>query len=139
MSTTHERDYKQRFSTQRSGRFLPGTSIEVLDDFRPIDPPRFAVFDFDGTLSLVREGWPEVMCPIMVEVLAATGTRESKEELTAVAMKFIMELNGKQTIYQMIRLAEEVTKRGGKPEDPNVYKQLYHERLMDRIATRRES
>jgi phosphoglycolate phosphatase-like HAD superfamily hydrolase len=139
MSTTHERDYKQRFTANRTGRFLPGTSIEILDDFRPGDPPRFAVFDFDGTLSLVREGWPEVMCPLMVEVLAATGTDESREQLAKVAMTFIMELNGKQTIYQMIRLAEEVSKRGGAPKDPNVYKHQYHERLMQRIAGRRES
>lgn len=139
MSTTHERDYKQRFSTRRTSRFLPGTSIEILDDFQPGDPPRFAVFDFDGTLSLVREGWPEVMCPLMVEVLAQTGTDEPHDDLAKVAMTFIMELNGKQTIYQMIRLAEEVAKRGGTPEDPNVYKHRYHERLMQRIASRRES
>ena len=38
----------------------------------------------------------------------------------------------------MIRLAEEVAKRGGRPEDPLVYKQQYLDRLMVRIADRRE-
>ena len=50
-----------------------------------------------------------------------------------------MELTGKQTIYQMIRLAEEVAKRGGTPRKTRlVYKQRYHDRLMERIARRRE-
>jgi len=138
MSTTHERDYQQRYGTDRSSRFLEGTSVEIIDDFQPGEPPRFAVFDFDGTLSLVREGWPEVMCPLMVDVLAATGTDESTEQLSKLAMDFIMELNGKQTIYQMIRLAEEVTKRGGTPEDPLEYKCQYNDRLMQRIESRRD-
>jgi len=50
-----------------------------------------------------------------------------------------MQLNGKQTIYQMIRLAEEVRKRGGTPKEPIQYKQMYHDRLMERIAGRREA
>jgi phosphoglycolate phosphatase-like HAD superfamily hydrolase len=53
--------------------------------------------------------------------------------------RFVMELNGKQTIYQMIRLAEEITRRGGKPLDPLEYKQEYHNRLMRRIEARREA
>jgi phosphoglycolate phosphatase-like HAD superfamily hydrolase len=138
MTTVHENDYERRFSGERTSRFLPGTSIELIDEFEPGEPPRFAVFDFDGTLSLVREGWPEVMCPMMVEELRATGTDESDEELTQIAMDFIMELNGKQTIYQMIRLAEEIQKRGGTPQEPLEYKHRYHENLMRRIETRRE-
>ena len=45
------------------------------------------------------------MIPLMVEELSATGTRESPVELTALVRNFVMELNGKQTIYQMIRLS----------------------------------
>jgi len=74
----------------------------------------------------------------MVEVLEATGTDESTDALHKLAYDFVMELTGKQTIYQMIRLAEEVTKRGGTPDDPVIYKQMYLDRLMDRIRSRRE-
>ena len=42
-----------------------------------------ASFDFDGTLSLIREGWPQIMIPMMVEVLKETGTAETEAELTA--------------------------------------------------------
>jgi phosphoglycolate phosphatase-like HAD superfamily hydrolase len=96
------------------------------------------LFDFDGTLSLIREGWPEVMIPLMVESLQATGTGESPVELRRLCTDFVTALTGKQTIYQMIRLAEEITRRGGRPEDPLVYKQRYLDRLMDRIGDRRE-
>ena len=97
------------------------------------------LFDFDGTLSLIREGWPQVMVPMMVEVLQETGTDESADALQQMVFEFVMQLNGKQTIYQMIRLAEEVRARGGTPQDPLVYKQVYHDRLMQRIAGRREA
>jgi len=120
-------------------RFLPGTAIEVLREPRLAEPPRHVLFDFDGTLSLIREGWPDVMVPLMVEVLLETGTDETPEQLHEVCHAFVMELCGKQTIYQMIRLAEEVKARGGTPQDPLAYKQLYHDRLMARIRHRREA
>ena len=73
---------------------------------------RHALFDFDGTLSLIREGWQGVMIPQMVEWLLETPDHESEAELTAVVKDFVTRLTGKQTIYQMIQLAEEITQRG---------------------------
>lgn len=99
---------------------------------------RFVLFDFDGTLSLIREGWPQVMIPMMVEILQQTPTRESPAQLHALVEDFVMRLNGKQTIYQMMQLAEEVKLRGGQPLQPLEYKHMYHERLMQRIRSRLE-
>ena len=48
------------------------------------------------------------MIPMMVDVLAATGTGEPREQLHEHVEEFVMRLNGKQTIYQMMQLAEEV-------------------------------
>ena len=101
--------------------------IEILNPSLPRGKFRFVVFDFDGTLSLIREGWPQVMIPMMVEVLRGTGTRETDAELAAAVEDFVMRLNGKQTIYQMIQLAEEVKKRGGTPLEPLAYKHRYHD------------
>jgi phosphoglycolate phosphatase len=97
---------------------------------------RSVLFDFDGTLSLIREGWPQVMIPMMVSVLRETGTRESDADLTAAVEEFVMRLNGRQTIYQMIQLADEVRRRGGHPLDPLRYKHRYHDLLMERIQGR---
>ena len=97
---------------------------------------RSVLFDFDGTLSLIREGWPQVMIPMMTAVLRETGTPETDAELTAAVEEFVMRLNGRQTIYQMIQLADEVRKRGGTPLEPLAYKHRYHDLLMDRIQGR---
>src|SRR5207248_6158760 len=50
--------------------------------------------------------------------------------------EFVMRLNGKQTIYQMIQLADEVRARGGQPLEPLAYKHRYHDLLMQRIQHR---
>ena len=139
MSQFEEQDYRRVVDQVGRTRFLPNTSIEIVHELNLADPPEHVLFDFDGTLSLVREGWPEVMVPMMVEVLAATGTDESADDLYALANDFVMKLNGKQTIYQMIRLASEVESRGGTPREPEHYKQVYHDRLMDRIKSRRDN
>lgn len=138
MTATHEDDYTRRVAQVGSTRFLPGTTVEIIRDVQLAAAPRFALFDFDGTISLIREGWPEVMIPMLVDELEACRSGETREELTKLVSNFVAELTGKQTIYQMFRLAEEITKRGGKPKDPLVYKDRYHNLLMERIESRRE-
>jgi phosphoglycolate phosphatase-like HAD superfamily hydrolase len=110
--------------------------IEILRPDLPRGRFRSVLFDFDGTLSLIREGWPQVMIPMMVDALRQTGTQETGPELTAAVEDFVMRLNGRQTIYQMIQLAEEVRRRGGTPLEPLVYKHRYHDLLMARIHGR---
>lgn len=120
-------------------RFLPGTHIEIIRDDIPRGHIRFALFDFDGTLSLIREGWQQVMIPMMVEVLQReTPTDETPEELTRIVTEYVDRLTGKQTIYQMIQLCEEIQKRGGTPRDPLEYKWEYLARLWERIKHRVE-
>lgn len=133
-----EADFRAAMPAPKEGIFLPGTMIEVIRVPTSPGTYRHVLFDFDGTLSLIREGWPDVMIPMMVECLLETGTQETEEELEDTVRAFVMELTGKQTIYQMIRLAEEIKKRGGRPLDPTEYKRMYHDRLMARIAHRRE-
>ncbi|MBI3465325.1 MAG: HAD family hydrolase [Planctomycetes bacterium] len=117
-------------------RFLPGTEIELVRRDIPRGRFKSVLFDFDGTLSLIREGWPDVMIPMMVRVLCETGTPESEAELFQVVEDFVMRLNGRQTIYQMMQLAEEVRNRGGTPREPLEYKHEYHDLLWQRIEGR---
>src|SRR5438132_9344008 len=114
-------------------------SVPAVDEMEVIRPDlprgrfRAVLFDFDGTLSLIREGWPQVMIPMMVDVLQRTGTPETPDELAARVEEFVMRLNGRQTIYQMIQLADEVRRRRGQPLEPLEYKHHYHSLLMARI------
>lgn len=110
--------------------------IEILHPELPRGRFRSVLFDFDGTLSLIREGWPQVMIPMMVDVLRETGTAETTDQLHVAVEEFVMRLNGRQTIYQMIQLADEVRRRGGQPLDPLAYKHRYHDLLMARIQGR---
>src|SRR5579872_1747090 len=116
--------------------FLPETRIEVIHPDFARGRVRAVLFDFDGTLSLIREGWPDVMIPMMVAHLHATPSAESRDELQRTVEEFVMRLNGKQTIYQMIQLADEIKKRGGTPREPLEYKHEYHDLLWQRIAGR---
>ena len=112
------------------------TDIEILRADFPRGRFRSALFDFDGTLSLIREGWPQVMIPMMVAELRQAGAQEPETELTTEVEEFVMRLNGRQTIYQMMQLADEVRRRGGSPLEPLAYKHRYHELLMARVQGR---
>jgi len=86
---------------------------------------RFVLFDFDGSLSLIRTGWLGVMTPMMVEALAELKTGETEAQLRQVVEEFVWRLTGEDTVYQMMALAEEVGRRGGVPLDPLAYKKRY--------------
>lgn len=115
-------------------------TIEIIASPQSTRTFRAALFDFDGTLSLVREGWQNVMTPYFCEVLAevADPARESAEDIERVVRDFVDKITGKQTIYQCIQLAEEVKARGGTPLDPLLYKKEYLRRLQERIQNRIE-
>jgi phosphoglycolate phosphatase-like HAD superfamily hydrolase len=119
----------------------PAPPFRGLVEFSPGFAPRPGVshvlFDFDGTLSLVREGWPDVMVPMFAEYLPPRAG-ESEEDRRRLCFEDIMRLNGKQTIYQMIQLAERIRERGGEPNEPLWYKHEYLRRLETRIGARKE-
>jgi phosphoglycolate phosphatase len=99
---------------------------------------KIVLFDFDGSLSLIRTGWMQVMVPMMVEALAELNTGESEDQLREVVEEYVWRLTGKETVYQMIELAEQVKRRGGTPLDPLVYKKRYLDRLWLVIRERVE-
>lgn len=113
--------------------------IECLHPGSSAARTRVILFDFDGTLSLLRAGWMDVMVPMMVHILAELKTGENEAELQALVKDYVSRLTGKQTIYQMIELANQVRSRGGQPLEPLAYKKLYHDRLMEKIRHRREA
>jgi phosphoglycolate phosphatase-like HAD superfamily hydrolase len=109
--------------------------VEFAAGFAPRPGITHVLFDFDGTLSLIRQGWPDVMVPLFVEMLPPR-QGETEADLRKLAFDDIMRLNGKQTIYQMIQLAGRIRERGGQPHDPLWYKHEYLRRLDARIGSR---
>ena len=97
---------------------------------------RFAVFDFDGTLSLLRTGWQRVMADLMVEALQGTPRAEAEAQLRARTAEPVFELAGRSTVIQMQWLVDEVRRRGGSPQTAEAYKYQYLARLSERIRHR---
>ena len=118
---------------------LTSASFRGLVEFAPGFSPRARIshvlFDFDGTLSLIRQGWPEVMIPMFMELLPRRAG-ETDAEVRQLMTDDIMRLNGKQTIYQMMQLAGRISERGGRPRDPLWYKHEYLRRLNELIRAR---
>jgi phosphoglycolate phosphatase len=99
---------------------------------------RVALFDFDGTVSLIRSGWVDVMVPMMVEILLDLQTGERESDLRALVEEYVGRLTGRQTMYQMIELVRQIELRGGAALEPLAYKRMYYDRLQglldDRLA-----
>ncbi len=113
----------------------PWPSVELPAPLEPRPEITHVLFDFDGTLSLIRQGWPEVMVPMFVEALPPQAG-DTDEALRQLVTDDIMRLNGKQTIYQMMQLADRVRERGGEPQEPLWYKHEYLRRLDAHVGNR---
>ena len=123
-------------TVQNAFHILNGTAIEI---HREIDIGNIGhvVFDFDGTISLIRDGWQNVMVPMMVDFIQTeTDTTEPRSALESLVVAFVDRLTGKQTIYQMMQLGEEIAKRGGTPQEPLAYKDAYNRRLLPVVEER---
>ncbi|MEP7357974.1 MAG: HAD family hydrolase [Anaerolineales bacterium] len=107
-----------------------------MEIIRPNPAPgrlRHAVFDFDGTLSLIRAGWPEVMAEVMLDVLRPLANGETEAELRARTAEPIFGMAGRPTLMQMQWLADEVARRGGAPQPAEDYKALYLRRMEEQV------
>ena len=116
-------------------------AMRSLQWLHPVPASQYgaALFDFDGTLSLIRAGWQPIMYGYFAEVLLGTPRAESNERVMAVVKEFVDRLTGQQTIYQCLQLVEEVAERGGSPLSPQAYKREYLRRLSLHTAGRVEA
>jgi phosphoglycolate phosphatase len=89
---------------------LPPACVELINPAAPRGGFRLAVFDFDGTVSLLREGWARVMAEMGVELL------DDPPAFAFLELEMLM-LSGKPSIHQMERLREIAVERG-KPSPP---------------------
>lgn len=109
---------------------------EVIRTDLPRGNYRVVLFDFDGTLSLIREGWTPIMVDMMVDELARTTSTVDSPALRQHVEDFVMALNGKPAIFQMARLVEEITLGGGTPQTADDYLREYDRRLAQVVERR---
>ena len=91
---------------------------------------RHVLFDFDGTISVIRQGWEQVMVPLMVEMICGGST--PIETIRAEVRDYVDRSTGILTIKQMAWLAEAVRRHGHTqtPLTAQAYKAIYTRRLM---------
>ncbi|MGD0005983.1 MAG: HAD family hydrolase [Anaerolineaceae bacterium] len=97
------------------------------------------LFDFDGTLSVLRQGWEPVMETVMLEAIC--GGKTPSEQLIAEVRNYIDLSTGKLTISQMQWLADKVRTFGMEkhPLSAAAYKKRYLQTLMVSVSVRLEA
>ncbi len=116
--------------------YLPNTQIELINPNLPRHRFSHALFDFDGTISLIREGWQQLMAEVMVEMLLDTPQAEDEVTLHRLAADYVSGSTGQATIFQMEYLVEAVKQRRGTPKSALEYKQIFLERLIRQVEQR---
>lgn len=116
---------------------IPNTEIEIINLVER-GKIKHVLFDFDGTISLLREGWQRIMGPVCVEMIC--GNTPPTPEIIEEVNQMIDETTGIQTIFQMQRLEQMVRAHALVPESeirtPEEYKKVYNDRLMEPVRER---
>ncbi len=114
--------------------------LEVLNPNVSLGHIRHALFDFDGTISTIRQGWEEIMRPLMVEMICdgADVPPERREAIEREVAEYVDRSTGILTIRQMEWLAEAVRRHGlaREPRSAREYKAIYNERLLRPVRER---
>lgn len=123
---------------------LTGNYIDTIEAPNKRAPVSHAVFDHDGTISTLREGWETVMQPVMVNaILGGKDDPETRRLVTEKVLAYIDDSTGIQTILQMEALVEMVRDFGFVPDDQILdargYKEIYNTALLQHIAERRDA
>jgi len=128
----------------RAARFLDGTEIEIIVDAAREKRIRYAIFDHDGTISTLRQGWEPIMAEQCLRAILG-GTYQTADETVYARVAervddYIHRSTGIETIRQMQAVVEMVHEFGYVPAeqilDPYGYKALYLNALMARVNER---
>lgn len=92
------------------------------------------MFDFDGTVALVRAGWMPVMLDMMMETLTPLGPDPAA--VRAEAEDYVARLTGKDTLFQMQAFVDHVRALGGNPASAEEYRDEVFHRLSGRVSAR---
>ena len=125
-------------------RFHAGTGIEVVTAGPAGRRFTHAIFDNDGTVSTLREGWERIMEPMMIRAILGEGWRTAEERVHRAVQErvrdYIDTTTGIQTLVQMTGLVEMVREFGLVPADRVLdakgYKAVYNAELLALVRVR---
>ncbi len=130
----------------RKAKYLPDTEIEIVSSDIELAGIEHIIFDNDGTISTLRQGWEDIMEPVMIRAILGDKYDEAPEELyhriVNRVREYIDQSTGIETIVQMQALVEMVKQFGlvgrDKILDPMGYKNIYNQALMEMVEKRIE-
>jgi rfaE bifunctional protein kinase chain/domain len=129
---------------QRKACYHANTEIELCAEPIPFGQIRHAVFDNDGTISTLRQGWEQIMAPVMIRAILGDRYESADEGLyqrvRRRVLEYIDQSTGVQTLVQMEALVEMVREFGIVPLEQILdrfgYKRIYNEALMQVVGER---
>jgi len=128
----------------RQASYLPDTEIEIVNKWKDKLQIKHAIFDHDGTISTLREGWELIMAPMMMKAVLGEKYKYADEALYQKVQsrvnEFIDRTTGIQTLIQMKGLLDLIREFGCVPEEKMLdefgYKQIYNEELLKMVKER---
>ncbi len=128
----------------RHAKFLEDSEIEIINEWPKDLKISHAIFDHDGTISTLREGWEHIMQPMMMKAILGEHFNDADEALyhkvQTRVVEFIDKTTGIQTLVQMKGLVDLVKEFGLVPEDQILdefgYKEIYNDELLKMVRVR---
>ncbi|MCK5327896.1 MAG: HAD family hydrolase, partial [Candidatus Latescibacteria bacterium] len=123
---------------------VEGTEIEIVNEGLQTGRIEHVIFDHDGTLSALRQGWEQIMEPAMIRAILGDSYLSADEGLYHRVVErvraYIDQSTGIQTLVQMQHLVEMVEEFGCVPPEKMLdrfgYKEIYNEALMEMVRKR---
>jgi rfaE bifunctional protein kinase chain/domain len=130
----------------RHASYLPDTDIEIVNPWTEQLRVKYAIFDHDGTISTLREGWENIMAPMMVKAVLGKKYHQADEVLyqkvQARVNEYIDKTTGIQTLVQMNGLLDIIREFGCVPEEEMLdefgYKKIYNDELLLMVKIRED-
>ena len=105
---------------------------------------KHALFDHDGTISSLRQGWESIMQEVMLKIILGdkykTADETTYNKILNRVQEYIDKSTGIQTILQMEALVEMTREFGFVPQDQILdkfgYKNIYNDALMIQVNQR---
>lgn len=130
----------------RLAQYSDRSEIEIIKHIADRPDIRYAIFDNDGTISTLREGWELIMEPMMVNAILgehfADADREVLRKVSGRVREFIDQTTGIQTLKQMKFLLGLIREFGYVPGDKMLdefgYKKVYNDELLKLVKLREQ-
>jgi len=130
----------------RQANYAGKTEIEIIKRITGDLNIRYAIFDNDGTVSTLREGWEAIMAPMMIKAITGENypgiDKALIDKIRSRVNEIIDKTTGIQTLLQMKILAGLVREFGLVPEDrilnEHGYKKIYNSELLEMVRLREE-